>query len=57
MITCKACKEEFKDEDEANQHVIDEHADVCDEKLQEYVDDSRRDAQEELLEYDEPEDK
>jgi hypothetical protein len=52
MITCRNCHQTFDDEDEANQHVIDDHADVCDEMLQEYVDDSRRDAQEELLEYD-----
>ena len=50
MTTCKGCGAEFETWEEAEAHVVEAHADVCDQKLEEYVADSQRDAIEELLE-------
>lgn len=48
MITC-TCGEEFETQESAEEHVTTIHADVCDQKLEEYIADSQRDACEEML--------
>lgn len=55
MITCKECEAEFEDRTAAEEHVTTAHADICDQKLEEYIADSQREACEELLEGDEEE--
>jgi hypothetical protein len=52
MITCE-CGEQFDDHDEAIEHVREKHTDECDNRLQEYVEDSVRDDYEDLMTEDE----
>jgi len=49
MLHCKECDEEFEATEQAEEHVNTVHADVCDQKLEEYIGDSQRDAYEELI--------
>lgn len=49
LLECTKCEEEFEDEDTAKTHVREAHSDVCDECLQEYIEDSINDAYEELI--------
>ncbi len=51
-MRCIDCDEVFDDEGAARDHVRDKHADVCDRKLEEYLEDSLSDAFEELITYD-----
>jgi transcription elongation factor Elf1 len=55
MTTCKGCGTNFDDRAVAEEHVVTAHADVCDRYLEDYISDSQRDAQEELLEDDDEE--
>lgn len=48
IIRCKGCDEEFEDQEEFDDHVINDHTDVIDEKLMEYITEATEDAIEEL---------
>lgn len=48
MLSC-SCGETFEDSNEAMEHVQTEHAELCDQKLEEYITDSINDAYEELI--------
>jgi len=50
MIHCKECGEDFESRTAAEDHVVDAHADICDRYLEEYIGESQREAQENLLE-------
>lgn len=52
MIRCKECNETFPDRETAEEHVSSVHAEICDERLQEYIIDSITDACDDLLEED-----